>query len=236
MNASDKTLWEEGNRDTVGNDIPDADFAAMKNFITWLNSVSGVNFKTQAPEWMDVTSLIHYYLITYYVFGMDNWGNNFVMVTYDGKKMFMCPHDWDNSFGALLQLLYPADTEFAVKLPNNTTTWVTPTTSNLWNKLESNFMDEIKAEYVRLRDLEILSPKGIKKLFDEYASKIPIEAYIDTAQNFRQILSNRPVTSDPDEGRNPAPGNNVGGYYGSFKQIKAWIDERFIYMENRFGI
>lgn len=227
-----KTSWEELNSDTEGVDIPAERFAILT---TWQNNIKNLSasngdFKAQAHTYIDVQSFIDYYIFCYWIGAFDNWGNNVLLSTLDGVKMYAVLRDLDNTSGAVAPHLIQPSQEFVAKLENFGWGWITPS-STIWKKLSDSFMPEIKARYKYLRDSDIWNAKTFIEAFKEKERQIPYDVLKLNADTWKQILTNRPPTSAPPEGVMPA-----GGSYNSFKRVYWWYPLRENFMNSKFDI
>ena len=131
--------WEDRVWDKISNH-PDV----LYNTIQWVSESSNEEFKANLENYFDKEYLINYFLIMYTCAMTDSKGKNFNMLYFpDRGKWYATFWDMDNAFGTH----YSCGTiSYNVELNN----FGCPS-SRLFDKLWSNFKDEIVAKYKELR-------------------------------------------------------------------------------------
>lgn len=169
-------------------------------------------FKEFFGDYLDYDSCIDYYIFMLYICGTDNWEKNMLMATYDGQKWFPSVYDMDSTFG-----IYWNGSHY------NTIDWMLTheyqgadngTNSLLWERVYTNFYDDIVARYAELRDT-VLSEKNFVKTLNDFIGDIPKEVF----DRDLDIYSGIPSSSTSDA-------NQIINY--TLERIK-YLDEQFGY-------
>ena len=101
--------------------------------------------------------------------GRDNYSKNILWVTYDGKVWTPCIYDLDSTWG----LWWDAS---KLNTPGEVTNFKNNSVCLLYQRLRSNYQDELLARYKDLR-LTVLSDEAIEARFTEYFESIPDAVY-----------------------------------------------------------
>lgn len=138
-----------------------AKFARLSEFI--MNS-SDEEFRNDLSQYLDLDSLLNYYIVTDFAYLPDNRGKNMLVATYDGKVWYPSLYDLDTSWGTTWDGLDVADYKnepvgFAEK-------------SNLARRLEELFPQELHDRYFELRE-DILTKEHVMEMFYEFDAQIP---------------------------------------------------------------
>lgn len=175
-------------------------FNAMARFVA--NSTDA-DFKASLNDYLDVESIIDYYIFMYFICSIDSLAKNIHLLTYDGgTKWYITAYDLDETFGNVQGGAFkPTDT----RCPED----YQCKDSILWSRLESNFGEEIYQRYQELR-ASVLSLAYVNDTIDFFTNMIPAEEYT-ADRTLYTSLGNR--------------GINHG------QQMKDFIAERSVYVD-----
>jgi len=169
--------------------------------ISFVRTSSDADFKTEINNYINLESLIDYYIFAYVDCGIDALGKNQIYLTYDGILFYASMYDMDSTWGLywngskFVSAEYRMQEDYEVGRHN--------TSNLLFDRLVQLFPTEIKARYNTLRN-GILSEAYIKDRFKEWCDISSVElvamdyaeetaggAYVDipqkTTNNYEQI-------------------------------------------------
>jgi hypothetical protein len=180
---------------------------SLNNLIQFVMDNDGDAFRNGIGNYLDIQSAIDYYLYQYAICGHDALGKNLLLATYDGTKWICGAYDMDGTFG-----LYQDGKKF---LPAN---YACPeqyqeTNSLLWERIEANFVNELKARYAELR-ISVLSVSNMFATFERFTNRINSDLYAEDLTIYTAI----PLGST----------NNI-------KQIRDYIRDRLAYVDGEIG-
>ncbi|MBQ3427065.1 MAG: CotH kinase family protein [Clostridia bacterium] len=143
----------------------DDEFDRVTEFIA---TSSDKDFKSHIEEYMDLNSLLNYYVFSQVILNCDGLGKNMNMATYDGKLWYVRPYDLDATFGLEWygNNLKAYDMDMTDDMRN----------SALWKKLEDNFAQEIYDRYVLLRNNQLREDRIIAE-FEDLMGEIGDDLY-----------------------------------------------------------
>lgn len=117
--------------------------------INFVMTASDSEFKTHISDYLDLYSLIDYYILVGYSCDVDSMARNMLMITYDGVHWGAGAYDLDTTFG----------TETGGSIADYATLdWDTGYHENnslLFKRLRENFVSELKTRYNELRKNEL---------------------------------------------------------------------------------
>ena len=146
----------------------ESEFDRVTGFVA---TCSDAEFKEHIEEYMDLNSLLNYYVFAQIILHNDGLGKNMNIATYDGKVWYVRPYDMDATFGLEWygRVLLPYDKELDMRA------------SALWRKLEDNFGQEIYDRYIMLRN-DQLREDVILAEFRYFMDEVGDELY---SENFK---------------------------------------------------
>lgn len=161
----------------------------------------------QLDDYLDVESVIDYYLFVYFGGMIDSLGKNQMIVTIDGEKWYYSAYDMDSTFGLYINgNMFVAST---IQCPEQYMT----SDNLLFQRVEEVFGKELKARYSKLRE-NLFTLDHIGNLFE----------------NFMNIIGNDLYAKDLTV-YNGIPQGNVD----HLKQIKTYITERTVYVDQEIN-
>ena len=133
----------------------------LNRVIDFVISSSDYNFKKNINNYFNLDSLLNYYIMLQFANLIDNTANNLLLVTYDGLVWYTTLYDMDSSFGTYMNgtLVDYSSVDFP------------SLGSNLWNRLETNFSNELTERYFYFRKT-ILTKKNVMKKFRSFYNLI----------------------------------------------------------------
>ena len=142
----DESDWSDELHDTVPQSIK----TSWTNAINFVMTSSDDEFKANIGNYFDLQSLIDYHIFGIYICGIDQYGKNQIYMTYDGVKWIASMYDLDSTWGlywngqSILAYNYAREQyedQIQGRLGNL-----------LYERLEENFFEELRARWHELRD------------------------------------------------------------------------------------
>lgn len=132
---------------------------------------SDEEFKANFQDYLNLDSVLNYYVITDLAWMGDNLGKNMLLLTYDGMHWYLSLYDMDTSWGTrydgVLDYLYESEL-------NNMRF------SQLFVRIEEAFSKELAERYFELRD-DLLSNEKIMEEFEAFEDEIPKLTFVKEA-------------------------------------------------------
>ena len=151
---------------------------SMNDFIGFLNSNDGDDFKNGIDQYTDIDRAIDVLIYTYFIQARDNVSKNIIWATYNGIKWIPSVYDMDGSWGMAWDGSFPYS---ASEFP--------PSDGNLlFKRLIDNCSEEIEARYAELRQ-SILSNSNIQMLFASFFADIPQVMYTAESEKWTGVPS-----------------------------------------------
>lgn len=144
--AIDESDWTDEIHDTVPQSIK----TNWTRVISFVMGSSDEEFKTNLGNYFDVQSLLDYHIYGLYMCGIDQYGKNQIYMTYDGSKWIASMYDLDSTWGlywngqSILADTYSRE-QYEDKVQGRLG-------NLLYERLEANFLDELQARWMELRD------------------------------------------------------------------------------------
>lgn len=154
----------------------DENLKKLNRLINFVINSSDEKFKSHIGNYFNLDSLLNYYIMLEVAQLEDNVSKNMLLVTYDGKVWFTTLYDLDSSWGTLWN---------GKELLNYSKIDIT-TNNNLWNRLKTNFPDEIVERYFYLRG-NILTEENIMNEFYSFYNSIPEDTLDKEATRWKYI-------------------------------------------------
>lgn len=138
---------------------------------------SDEDFKAHIEEYMDLNSLLNFYVFSQVIMHCDGTGKNMNAATYDGNLWYIRPYDMDATFGIEWYgyMLKPYDTDMGSDEFMRR--------SKLWCKLEDNFPQEIYDRYILLRN-DQLSEQTILSAFEYFMDEVGADLYAENLERW----------------------------------------------------
>ena len=197
--------WSDEIHDTV----PTTILTRWNEVIDFVMNSTDEEFKAGIDNYIDLQSLIDYYIFAYVSCGIDSMGKNQIYCTYDGVKWYASMYDMDSTWG-----LYWNGSSFVsaeYKCQEEYESMVDGRPGNLlYLRLANVFSKEIIERYNTLRK-SVLSIKNIICKFEEFTDLISSDLYTEDGEIYTGIPSKTT--------------NNI-------KQIRAYAKDRLAYVDN----
>ena len=160
----------------------DALKTSLNNLIQFVMDNDGAAFRDGIGQYLDIQSAIDYYIFQYEICGLDGLAKNMLLATYDGQLWRCGAYDMDSTWG----------------LWWNGTKFVAPTYrcpedyqeqfSLLWERIEANYLSELKARQAELRRT-VLSYPNIVTTAERFTDIIGSELYAEDLKMYPTIPS-----------------------------------------------
>lgn len=180
---------------------------ALNNLIQFVMDNDGDDFRNGIGNYLDIQSAIDYYIFMYDICGLDGLAKNMLLATYDGTKWICGAYDLDATFGLFYNGSKFVSAEYAC--PEN----YQETYSLLWERIEANFVDELKARQAELR-ASVLSYANTVTHFERFMDIIGLDLYAEDLTIYTGIPS---------------------GSTNNIKQIRNYIRDRQAYVDAEFA-
>ena len=159
----DESDWTDEVHDTV----PETIKTRWNEVIRFVMNSTDEEFISNIGNYFDVESLIDYYIFGLVTCNNDGFGKNQLFFTYDGQRWLASVYDVDNTFGTYLGSIlvhtFPRNSYEDYKNNNGNLLYV---------RLESLFIDQIKARYAELKN-GALSLTNIINRFERFTDIAP---------------------------------------------------------------
>lgn len=167
----------------------------------------GTDLDTVISKYLDLDSVIDYFIFTTLVGGADMITRNYLLATFDGVKWIMSAYDMDSVMG----LKWDGKSFFGV---NESVSPYLFKNKHRAVELVCNYKkDQVKLRWAQLRN-GILSESNITKTFENFVKDIPETAYIEDLKKWVSV---------------PSTGAN------SIDQILRWLHKRLELVDNRIA-
>jgi len=133
-------------------------------------------FKKDINKYINLDSVINYYIMVNFAHLSDNVAKNMLLSKYDGEIWYMSLYDLDTSWGTSWDGKYLGDYE------NNNIT----SPNYIFNRLEKVFPNEIADRYFELRK-DILTKETVMNEFTTFINSIPNETYEKESKRWKDI-------------------------------------------------
>lgn len=180
---------------------------SLNNLISFVMNNDGAGFKNGLGNYLDVQSAIDYYLFLYVICGLDGLAQNLLLATYDGKLWRCGAYDLDSTFG-----LWWDGTKFVsaeYRCPED----YQERFSLLWERIEANYKEELKARYAELRG-GVLSAIHMVAEFEWFYDAIGEALYAQDLEAYPGIPS---------------------GSTNNIDQLRAYIQKRLTYVDSQIN-
>ena len=138
-----------------------AKFTRLSDFI--INS-SDEDFRNNLGEYLNLDSLLTYYIFVDFAYMPDNQSKNMLIATYDGQLWYPSLYDLDTTWGTSWDGTYLYEYKSDPVSFSNF--------SNLGRRVRDLFPQELHDRYFELRE-EILTKEHVMELFHDFDAQIP---------------------------------------------------------------
>lgn len=210
----DGTDWSDEIHDTA----PDSIIGRWSVVITFVRTATDADFIAGIDSYINLESLIDYYIFAYVDCGLDALGKNQIYLTYDGNLWYASMYDMDSTWG-----LYWDGSKFVsaeYRMQEDYEVGVHNTSNLLFDRLESNFGTQIKARYTALRN-GVLSEAYIKEKFKEWCDVSSAELM---AQDYASTTANGAFSGMPQKTTN------------NYTQLSNFVTARLAYVDTQINL
>lgn len=180
---------------------------SLNTMINACMNSNGTDLDTVVSQYLDLDSVIDYFLFTTLIGGADMITRNYLLATFDGVKWIMSAYDMDSVMG----LKWDGKSFFGV---NESVSPYLFKNKHKAVELVCNYKkDQVKLRWAQLRN-GILSESNITKTFENFVKDIPESAYIEDLNKWVKV---------------PSTGAN------SIDQILRWLHKRLELVDNRIA-
>lgn len=187
---------------------------ALKNslnaLIQFVMDNNGADFKAGIGNYLDIQSAIDYYIFQYDICSYDCMARNMLLATFDGTRWICGAYDMDATYGLTIT--------GGGYLPSNYA-WAEfkAKSSLLWERILSNYADELKARQAELRQT-VLSYANIATHFERFMDEIGLDLYAEDLTIYTDIPSGST--------------NNIKQIRNFIRDRQTYVDAEFAKMEN----
>lgn len=178
LGMPDFTTWEV----EVGEES-DATMEKMNRLFGFIINSTDEEFKANFDQYLDLDSVLNYYVFADVAYLRDNLGKNMLIATYDGMKWYLSLYDLDSSWGTFTdgKSLYPYQDELLDMSINN-----------LFARVEQCYPQELAQRYFALRS-GVLSNENILKEFEAFRQEIPALTFLKETIRWGHGLIRKPA-------------------------------------------
>lgn len=167
--------------------VPDNVVTRWTEVINFIMSSPDAQFKNEIDNYIDVQSLIDYYIYAYVSTGLDSMGKNQIYYTYNGQKYYASMYDMDSTWGMYYNGQKFVSTSY--RMQEDYESMVNGRQGNLlYIRLKECFSEEIEKRYNELRTT-VLSLSNIICEFEKFMSLITSEQYAEDLTIYPNIPS-----------------------------------------------
>ncbi len=178
---------------------------SFNEFMNFLNNNDGDALKEGLSNYVDIEAAIDTLIYTSFIYAGDNTAKNMLWATYDGTKWIPSMYDMDGTWGMVWDGSFKYDAA---------TAWFPYTGNNLWNKIWTNYHDEVVERYQELRN-SALSLNNISQKFSSFFDLIPDMLYEAESNKWTSVPSQK---------------------INNETQIMSWLVTRVRTMDSFFGV
>ena len=204
--------------DEIHDTVPASIKTRWNEVISFVRTSSDANFVSGINNYINLDSLIDYYIFAYVDCGLDALGKNQIYLTYDGQLWYASMYDMDSTWG-----LYWNGSKFVsaeYRMQEDYEVGVHNTSNLLFDRLETLFASQIKTRYAELRS-GVLSEVYLKEMFKTWCDVSSAELM---AQDYASTTANGAFVNMPQKTTN------------NYDQISAFITSRLAYVDAQINV
>jgi len=209
------TAYINGNdwSDEIHDSVPSSIVTRWNEVISFVQNSSDADFIAGINNYINLDSIIDYYILAYVDCGLDCMGKNQIYITYDGNLWYASMYDMDSTWG-----LYWNGSKFVsaeYRMQEDYEVGVHNTSNLLFDRIETLFASQIKTRYSELRS-GVLSEVYIKEKFKEWCDVSSAELM---AQDYASTTANGAFVNMPQKTTN------------NYDQLSNYITARLAYVD-----
>lgn len=145
--------------------------------LSFVKNSSDADFRANIGNYLDLQSVIDYYIFSYVTTNLDGFGKNQIFYTYNGgAKWYASAYDLDSTFGLLYDGSRFVSENFKCQDDYESGVNRGRTGNVLYQKLARVFENEIEARYIELRQSVLCFPIIVGE-FENFIQRIKTEDY-----------------------------------------------------------
>lgn len=181
----------------------------LTNLLNFINNSSDSDFKAHFEGHLNLQNAINYWIFADLACATDSMINNWTIATWDGSKWYMCWYDLDIIFG----LFQNAGISYHPSKPTTDLLNCQYTKTNpVWNKLYSNYFNEISQRYWELRNNGTIN---VSKIVNQFRA-------------FQSIWGTENITKERSKWSNRINKTD------DIDSMYTWIKQRISYLDNKY--
>lgn len=193
-------------------DIPPVELLNSWNAVlSFVKNASDADFRANIGNYLDLQSVIDYYIFSYVTTNLDGFGKNQIFYTYNGgSKWYASAYDLDSTFGLFYDGTKFVDATYKCQDDYESGINRGRTGNVLYQKLARVFKNEIETRYIELRQSILCFPIIVGE-FENFMQRIKTEEYKQDITIYPSI---------------PSPNTN------NIEQIRSYVISRLQYCDN----
>lgn len=208
----DGSDWSDEIHDTC----PESIVTSWNNVHDFVISSTDEEFVANFENYMNLSSVIDYYIFVYVNCGIDSLGRNMIFLTYDGNYWISSAYDLDSTWGLGWSGGLTNNPELAMQSGYQSV--INYTEGNkLFVRLESLCADAIKTRYAELRN-DVLSEAHIINRFEEFVGLMSSDL---VAEDYATTTGEGAFTEIPSQDTN------------NIQQLRDFIVKRLAYVDTQ---
>ena len=210
----DETDWT----DELHSEVPTELLARFNELVSFVMNSSDDDFKLRLSEYVDLQSVLDYYIFGLLICNLDGFGKNHIWLSYDGQKFIASAYDMDSTFGLYWDGSQLLDANYS---RSNFEDMVSGRPGNLlYIRVVQNFSDELNASYSRL----VSGPMSYHNVLERFENFINICPANIVAEDYAGTTGGGQCTGIPSTSTN------------NIQQIRTWYNSRISYVRSVLGI
>ena len=212
----DETDWTDELHDEVPADL----LARFNELVSFVMNSSDDEFKAGISNYVDLRSVLDYYVFGLLICNLDGFGKNHIWLSYDGNKFIASAYDMDSTFG-----LYWDGSQMlsATYARSSYEDMVSGRLGNLlYIRIVNNFTAELQATYNRLVDNN--GPMSYVSVLNRFEDFINIAPQSLVQEDYASTTGNGACVSIPSTDTN------------NIQQIRSWYSARLTYVKSSLGV
>ncbi len=158
----------------------------LNRLLNFVANSSDAEFKESFKNYLNLDSVLNYYIVTDFAYLPDNCSKNMILATYDGTLWNMALYDMDTSWGTHWRGTFLFDyTKGLIKIDGQE--------SNLFKRVEQHFGKELSERYFELRE-QILTKENVMELFNSFEASIPDDVFQKEIKRWGENIPGYPIS------------------------------------------
>lgn len=214
-------VWDETDwTDELHSEVPQELLDRFNEFVSFVMNASDEEFRNSLNEFVDVNSVVIYYVFGLLICNLDGFGKNHIWLSYDGNKFIASAYDMDSTFG-----LYWDGSQMlpATYGRNSFEDMVNGRLGNLlYMRVVENFLPELQEAYKKM--VEKNGPMSYSNVLNRFENFINIAPKSLVEEDYAQTTGNGACTGIPSQTTN------------NIQQIRQWYATRLSFVKANLGV